>query len=114
MANSAASCCNPTGQLEKKALLGCAVVSNERDNGVGSQAIVQQSQEEAYRITAVVVVALMVVAAVVAALVLSVEVAGLAVAVMEMVVVVVVVEEALKYMLFLGTSGISMNDAYMI
>jgi len=54
-----------TGQLEKKYLLRCDGVSDERDTGDGLQVIVESSEEGVYIVIAV--VAAMVVAVVVAA-----------------------------------------------
>ena len=135
MANSMASCSNPTGLLEKNTLLRCDSVSDEQVTGEGSLAIVEISGEGVYLVMAVevaavevaavevaaVVVAGVVVAGVVAdvlvlaaVVVTSVVVAGVVVtaagAEYRFVAAVAVVEDASKSMASLSTAAMSLSD----
>jgi len=115
-----ASCCDPTSLLEKNSLPRCDSVSDERVTGEGSLAIVEISEERVYVVMAVEVAAVKVavvevaaveVAAVVAAALVVAAVVVTAVGVESRIVAaVVVVKNASKFMVILGTAAMPLID----
>jgi len=68
---STASCSDPSDLAQKKTMLSCDCVADERDTGDRWQVMVKISKEEEYIVTAVVVAAVVVRTVIVAAAVLE-------------------------------------------
>jgi hypothetical protein len=92
------------------ALLRCDSVSDERITGVGSQAIVQISEEMVYVVTMAVLAVVVVARVVVAAAVLAGVVVSAAGVGSRLVVVVELVQDILKSMASLSTAAMSLID----
>jgi len=108
-----AACCNPTGLLAKNSVLRCDSVSDDRDTGEGSLAIVVISEEGVYIVMTVVVATVVVAAVVMAAVVVAavvVDAVVVAAARVEsrFVAAVVVVKESSKSMVSLSTAAMAL------